>query len=571
MFDNELFEKLYEEWFSNSSYWYQKKHDTDVYLCEKYFDKIKFINEYNDELQNESVQIQIGAIIAYDQLPRHKKRLDNTIDCEAYSRIASSISISLKKILSTNTELYKTINAYEWCFIFLPYRHLNDDIKISSVITFIIRKYNNIDTSEKDKKIFKRFLKATLDKMYVRKTAEYLKEQIYANKIDQNEPNQWYNFEHILEHCPFQRLLCDFKYLNVSQVVQKFKSEVSSISDENIIVSISGGVDSNVSLFLTKLFFPNNKISAVHINYNNSKTAMDELKFVSKYCSVMGIKLYRRTIFEISRNECHMNGLRNVYEEFTKNVRFDTYKQVEKLFGNDKKTLVLLGHNKDDCFENIITNISLKNNYENLLGVSKKASICDINFWRPLLDVEKNDIISFAYLANIPFLQNSTPSWSARGKIRENILPALENINPDIMNSFFVLSEYIQSSNQVIDKYIVNNICKNLKLNDDKTRIDYILEKDELICNLNVWIKIFGSSKFTELIGYNKISINSIKCFIEFLEKLDKKFYQLQINKKHKYVLKSDINCMFYRTKENKIKMNFIKTIKNVFERDTNS
>ena len=35
---------------------------------------------------------------------------------------------------------------------------------------------------------------------------------------------------------------------------------------------------------------------------------------------------------------------------------------------NDR-TYVLLGHNKDDCFENILTNISNKSNYDNLSGM----------------------------------------------------------------------------------------------------------------------------------------------------------------------------------------------------------
>ena len=45
-----------------------------------------------------------------------------------------------------------------------------------------------------------------------------------------------------------------------------------------------------------------------------------------------------------------------------------------------KDVYVFLGHNKDDCFENIITNIINKKNYENLSGMMKFTKISTIQF-----------------------------------------------------------------------------------------------------------------------------------------------------------------------------------------------
>ena len=185
----------------------------------------------------------------------------------------------------------------------------------------------------------------------------------------------------------------------------------------------------------------------VHINYNNRKESQDELDFVNYYCDYLGVKLVYRTIKEIKRDDCLDNGLRDMYEEITKKIRYDMYNLQKE--GDD--IYVLLGHNKDDCFENIITNITNKSCYDNLCGMETLKIIDDINFWRPMLNVKKKDIIAFANIYNIPYLFDSTPKWSVRGKIRDNLRPVICSLknNSDIidesqLDAFFSLKEHIK-------------------------------------------------------------------------------------------------------------------------------
>ena len=135
-----------------------------------------------------------------------------------------------------------------------------------------------------------------------------------------------------------------------------------------------------------------------------------------------------------------------------------------------QNTIVLLGHNKDDCFENIITNITNRNNYDNLCGMEILKKIDEINFWRPMLNVEKKDIINFAHINNIPYLCDSTPEWSVRGKIRDKLRHILKNLNNnkldgeniDNINAFFTLSEHITESNHIINDVIIKNLLSNI-------------------------------------------------------------------------------------------------------------
>jgi tRNA(Ile)-lysidine synthetase-like protein len=542
------FLQLYNEWFENKHYWFDKKEEYDKYLSDTYFHKIESIKTYNDELLSADTEIQIGAIIAFDQIPRHHNRIIE-VDCFAYSQVASDIALGLMSKLSTNIYTYGNISAYEWCFILLPFRHINDISRLNTIIRFIIEKHNKDDTFVNEKPIFKKYLYKTLKHVYQINTKDALREQMNIHKVRNNEVEQWSKYASVLHNAPSAAIdmIHDADVDNDNFALYKsLCNEITGIDDENIIVSLSGGVDSCVCLYMLRQMLPYNNIAAVHINYNNRPEENQmELKFVKRFCSIFNVKLFHRTINEIQRDDCHMHGLRDLYEKITKDIRFDVYKQVANTFGNDYKTLVVLGHNMDDCFENIITNISSKCNYDNLSGISKINIISDIHFWRPMLDVRKHDILHFAICRHIPFLKNSTPTWSTRGKIRDIVLPALQNINVDIMNSFFVLKDYMSSSHKLVETYVLQDILQTF-LPQGKDLVG-CFECHKLICIFSIWKQIFESAKFTGFLGHKRVSVKStnefIKCMQRFRDKVNSK-------KKMKYILRNDVHVCLQENEE---------------------
>lgn len=226
--------------------------------------------------------------------------------------------------------------------------------------------------------------------------------------------------------------------------------DASSIyADRPLIISLSGGVDSMVLLDLVLKRFPTSKVCAVHINYNNRPTSGLEEMFVCWWCHKQGVRIYVRRIDEISRPQCMTLNLRDVYETYTRNVRFGCYHTVcqllacEATLNEEHPPLVLLGHNKDDCFENIMTNVATRSKYENLKGMSMQSTQDGITFIRPLLHVFKEHIIVYARHHDIPFLYDSTPSWCQRGQIRDNIVPTLRAWNPICVDTFVELSDVV--------------------------------------------------------------------------------------------------------------------------------
>ena len=550
----DMYLQLYYEWFQNKSFWFEKNPETDIYLSNKYFPLVENKFDTNIDLTKEEISVQIGIILAYDQIPRHHNRI-HPIDVNKYSEVAANTTSCLIQYIVSDKEFFHEITANEWCFIMLPYRHLHNLRKIYKLIVFFIEKHNCNHSSLTDKGIYKRFLRNTLTKVHKvisSKTINSQKEKDITSII--NCYNQWSEFESILCFNPMCPIILKSDSQRMSDV---FQEELKYLPEKcNILVSISGGVDSMVCLLLTKLCAPGKNVTCVHINYNNRQECSLETEFINKFCSILNTKFYYRKIKEISREKCHGSGLRELYEDVTKQIRFDMYKQVMLSEGYDTtNTYVVMGHNADDCFENIITNINNKHSYNNLHGMERISQIDDINFFRPLLKIRKSDIIEFAHSNNIPYLKDSTPKWSMRGKIRDNILPVMESINKNTIESYFHLCDHLHRSDKLIKNYIIPNVLKSF-YNEQNTIVGYFdqPELSQLINEHDVWKTIFLSDKFESVFQKRNSSFKSIKEFSNFLMRY------LSVNNKGrcKFVLRKDINVTLEQ-KDNKLKISFIK------------
>lgn len=514
--------ELYKEWFENKSYWFSKNSKIDVYLCDKY---IHYINNINNILKFKiyDKNLLISCIILLDQLPRHYKRVYNDkVDCNFYSKI----SIQFCKIVLENI---KELSLNELCFIYLPYRHLNDVDNIYKIINIFIDKYNN--SIGEDKITAKKYLYNTLNNIY-----KYINVQHYSNTLNiqkwQDINKQIFDIKSITNNINTSDNTKTNLYLSIYKDILKFEDE------SVIIVSLSGGVDSMVCLYIlniiNKLKLKNiKKIIAIHINYNNRTECLDELNFINYYCNQLNIEFIFRTINEINREQCINNGLRDLYEDITKKIRLDMY-NFGLIYGEN--IYVLLGHNKDDCFENIITNISNKNNYENLCGMDTFSKIDNIIYWRPILNISKNEIIFFANSNNIPYLSDSTPKWSMRGKIRDKLKPELYSLKNDnsAIESYFDLKDYLQNSNEVINNLIINNLINKIANNNNIYIAIYNIDEINSFKYLNICIlyfkRLYINITYKAIIEFKNYIIDYMINFKSRKILLNKNFYII-INK----------------------------------------
>jgi tRNA(Ile)-lysidine synthase TilS/MesJ len=75
-----------------------------------------------------------------------------------------------------------------------------------------------------------------------------------------------------------------------------------------------------------------------------------------------------------------------------------------------------------------------------------------ITFFRPLLDISKDDIARYAKEHNIPFLPNSTPAHFQRGKIRNSVAPCLNDWNDLFIPGMFHAKTIMAEMHKVVER-----------------------------------------------------------------------------------------------------------------------
>ena len=518
--------ELYTEWFANEKYWFTNQSNYDQYLSNKY--KHLFDEPINIESNKETI---IAGIILNDQIIRHIVRVDDSVNLSClFSQTAIKLSTHVLHV-------FDTLNIQELSFVLLPFRHtknLGDNhYAINEMWNFI--KSRDLDLSSLE--FAKRFLTASYKNSPLNDTNSILTNFKSTSNIWRHHSGHHILFEKNNDELDYDlvidKRIKEHSNFDSSQIESAIKDTIVDIlnkADPTIIISLSMGVDSAIcAYYLSKLKAKYNfNLIAVHINYCNREHSMIEEAFVQNYCSSVEIPCYIRRIPEINRADCMKYNLRDIYELYTRNVRFDVYKQVYELDvkNNNRNPIVILGHNKNDCFENILTNITYQQKYENLNGMQYKEEQDGITFYRPLLSVTKEDIRSYAHLNNISHLKNSTPAWSMRGKIRDSVRPALEQWDSRSIDGLFKLSEITRKLYGLIDKSIedIFNRMRKTKLNE------YYFESDgcDLECEI-FWSRFF--IRFNTLTKLPMVSHKSIHSLIERLKNKKNANVNVQISK----------------------------------------
>jgi len=276
------------------------------------------------------------------------------------------------------------------------------------------------------------------------------------------KPKNYSGFQHLLES-PYnyqfnKNFLNQINYLSspLIKCLDDFCKE-NNIYNNGVIVSLSGGVDSMV-LFAILLFLQKNKhfnIFTATIDYGLRKESKDESRFIQKYTSTFNIKSYISYIVGISRKKDN-SGSRTEFEEESRNLRFNTYKNI--IFENHLSLQcgIFVAHHQDDIIENIFTNSMKGSNLLDLEVMKKINRINGVNIFRPFLPFKKQIIYDFAHTFNIPYFLDTTPKWSRRGKMRNEIFPLFDSVfTPDWKNKLIDLGNQSNQWGNYIDNFII--------------------------------------------------------------------------------------------------------------------
>eukprot|EP00980_Cylindrotheca_fusiformis_P022144 scaffold9041_cov171-Cylindrotheca_fusiformis.AAC.4 len=386
---------------------------------------------------------KVAAIIVLDQFSRHILRYyDNSSDhVRRPSKLPTKQSVD--SLAYETAQLFVEEHQGEikcgmiplpWCvFSLMPYRHAS----IIDTLEYTQKRVEEFAAlNAQIEAMLARFRKATNRRLAVlqdeaRRSGK--KQQLSGRTVEENA----FADEEILETFQFEADMTHAVNHPVFKTISRFLADQGINQTENVspramIVSLSGGVDSmviaSVLSYMNKCGY-NLNIIAVHIDYGNRPEASAEADFVRRYCESLGIGFRCRRIDEVTRGVTS----RDDYERISREIRYTSYKEAVEVaqveLDHDQREVgVVLGHHRGDLRENVLSNAHKGAGPLDLSGMTSVSKNDGVTLYRPLLPLEKSFIMEYAHTFGVPYFKDTTPHWSTRGKLRNKLLPLLQEI-----------------------------------------------------------------------------------------------------------------------------------------------
>jgi len=244
-------------------------------------------------------------------------------------------------------------------------------------------------------------------------------------------------------------------HLNIKKISKIFKEFSNSLKvKENLAVAVSGGPDSLALAYLTKCYSLKNKLKVKYfiVDHKLRKESSSEAKIVKNILNKINVKC------EILK----WNG-----KKPSKNIQAIARDKRYALLVNECKKnnikYLLLGHHVNDLFENFLIRLLRGSGLKGLISFGKETKYKDknLNILRPLLDLEKSDLIYiskevFNFFVKDP--SNINKDYK-RTRIR-NLLQSLEEEGLD-KKKLKLTIENLKKSDKSIKFYVNKNLDNN--------------------------------------------------------------------------------------------------------------
>ncbi|MDF1671877.1 MAG: tRNA lysidine(34) synthetase TilS [Vicingaceae bacterium] len=249
-------------------------------------------------------------------------------------------------------------------------------------------------------------------------------------------------------------------------MLEKFKTyyinnELFKQSDK-VLLAVSGGKD---SMAMLQLFIADKlDFGVAHCNFNlrGAESDADE-QLVKSVCEKYSIPFYQNSFDTIKY--AAENGIS--IQMAARDLRYNWF---EELINENGYSFVATAHHKNDVAETMLINLIKGTGLSGLHGIKNKSG----NIIRPLLDFTKEEIDVFIQENIIDFredLSNFDNKYTRNG-IRLDVIPLLEKINPNAIESLNQTASYLADLELILEEKINNELEKCSQIKEDKILIN---------------------------------------------------------------------------------------------------
>lgn len=211
------------------------------------------------------------------------------------------------------------------------------------------------------------------------------------------------------------------------RVLEQIRAQDMLHPGDRVIAAVSGGADSMALLrfFLRRGPELGVTLEAAHVNHGLRDAAEKDEAFVAEFCAQEGVRL-----------QIHRAGRQTQRrsEEWARQLRYSFFAQLAK---GDAAVKIATAHTLTDQAETLLFRLTRGT------GLAGAAGIPPVRgpYIRPLLELPRADTEAYCRATGTPFVQDETNASDdyARNRLRNQVLPQLEQINPEAQRA---LGEY---------------------------------------------------------------------------------------------------------------------------------
>lgn len=280
-------------------------------------------------------------------------------------------------------------------------------------------------------------------------------------------------------------------------MLEKFKKHIdqnlSFLTDSKILVAISGGIDSVVLTHLLHKLSLN--FSLAHCNFKlRFGEANKDAAFVANLAEKFNVPFY---LIEFDTYEyAEKNKLST--QMAARKLRYDWF---DKLLIDKGYDYVLTAHHTNDNIETVLINLTRGASLHGLIGIPEvNGSVV-----RPLLPFTRVAIEEFTIENNIIWREDESNKSAKyfRNKIRHRVVPVLEELNPNLLETFNTHLAYLKTEKNVLNNHfdkVKEEVCSQ---DDDLLKIDIkkLKAHKEYKAYLYYMLKEFGFTEWLNIKG----------------------------------------------------------------------